>query len=685
MSLKAILEVTVLLQKLRNIDLCQQGLYQIHISAYCLKGSQRTNAQPVSFEVFSSLHTKPNLHNIVQGSINEESLKIKSRIFFIRFAEEKVKINEAATFYIEIDLKNTTIQPNLYVQVDLFHTEVSKKSIVENFRTFSYENSLKLVSSKKYRVSNPLKGIFEYFPICFSTQWFCSIDASLLIAFYDYKIPSSDMSLFTTILFSDKRGLCKTLIGGEEIDRKYSEYVSTLAQVHDNIRKTIEKISVNCFIEDIEIPRSLQLPVTFPNPNPEKSFAEHLSSHEPHQTAQDMLKEIKSIAASIYEAFNLMKIIMTAKPRKVVKYMRRGYSESLGKRYGEFVIKEVNKRWDFDICSIENTKVQHKGHVSNMRKSEYYKNLESLVVHEDNFFAKMSRQPIIFEEIYYAEDIEKEIIDPSMPITPEKRKNREKHLIVLVHGFQGNSYDLRMVHNYISLAFPHCYFLESSYNESKTEGDIREMGSRLSKELITYLTENFPDKPPSISFIGHSLGGLIIRAALPYLECLSDRMHLYMSLSSPHLGFMYSSKLLDAGMWILKKMKKFHCLKQLCLEDYHKIEGTCLYLLSKADGLQWFQYVVLVSSSQDDYAPFDSARIEVPEKASKDPEMGNYYIQMAHNLLQKLTMQNLIKLDIHFKLKKSIDTMIGRSAHLQLLENEHFLRMLVYHYPEFFA
>ena len=132
-------------------------------------------------------------------------------------------------------------------------------------------------------------------------------------------------------------------------------------------------------------------------------------------------------------------------------------------------------------------------------------------------------------------------------------------------------------------------------------------------------------------------------------------------------------------------MKKFQSIKQLRLEDYNKIEGTCLYLLSKADGLQWFKYITLVSSSQDEYAPFDSARIEIPEKASKDPEMGNYYIQMAHNILQKLTTQNIIKIDVHFKLKRSVDSMIGRSAHMQLLENENFLRMLVYKYSEFFT
>lgn len=685
MSLNAIFEISVILERFRNIDLSQQGLYQLEVSCFYLENTTKVKAQPVSLESFRTSQVKASLHNIVQGSINEENLSIKSRVFFIRFSEEKVKLNELVTFHLEIELNKSYSESPLFIQTDLYHSEFSKKRSLETLKSGSYENALSLVSTNRFKVGNPMQGVYEHLPICFRNQWFCIVDSIVLIAFYDYKIPSCDLNLFTNILFSDKNGHCSSFIGGQQIDRKYSEYVSTLAQVHENLRKIMEKISLNCFIEDIETPKCLQLPVTFPNPNPNKTFAEHLSTHESAPTAQQILNEIKSIGASIYEAFNMFKCIIVTKPRKVCKYLKKKYSDRLMQRFGEFVIKEVNQRWEFEICSVENTKEQHKEYVKKMRGNTYYKHLDLLAVQEEFVFPKISSQPVIFEEIYYSEEIEKVIEDSTSRVHPDMRKREDKHLIVLVHGFQGNSFDLRSLHNFISLAYPHCYFLESTYNETKTDGDIREMGLRLSKELISYLTENFPDKPPSISFIGHSLGGLIIRAALPLVECLSDRMHMYMSLSSPHLGFMYSSKLLDAGMWLLKKVKKNQCLKQLCLEDYHKTEGTCLYLLSKADGLQWFQYVVLVSSSQDEYAPFGSARIEVPEKASKDPEMGNYYIQMAHNLLQKFTMQNLIKFDVHFKLDKSIDSMIGRSAHMQLLENSDFLKMLVYRYPEFFA
>lgn len=89
-----------------------------------------------------------------------------------------------------------------------------------------------------------------------------------------------------------------------------------------------------------------------------------------------------------------------------------------------------------------------------------------------------------------------------------------------------------------------------------------EMGERLATEVKQYILSFCPASClAKISFIGHSLGGLIIRAALPHLSQYNDKFFTYMSLSSPHLGYMYNSnKLFDAGMWVLKNWRKSRCL-----------------------------------------------------------------------------------------------------------------------------
>jgi len=45
------------------------------------------------------------------------------------------------------------------------------------------------------------------------------------------------------------------------------------------------------------------------------------------------------------------------------------------------------------------------------------------------------------------------------------------------------------------------------------------------------------------------------------------------------------------------------------MTDQKDLEQCFLYKLSEMKGLDWFKNVVLVSSYQDSYAPFDSARI----------------------------------------------------------------------------
>lgn len=77
---------------------------------------------------------------------------------------------------------------------------------------------------------------------------------------------------------------------------------------------------------------------------------------------------------------------------------------------------------------------------------------------------------------------------------------------------------MRMFRNQIAESYPDSVILMSTANEDQTDGDIMEMGERLAHEVKDYIFTACSDVEISkISFIGHSLGGLIIRAALPFL------------------------------------------------------------------------------------------------------------------------------------------------------------------------
>uniref|UniRef100_A0A8C7HI84 DUF676 domain-containing protein n=1 Tax=Oncorhynchus kisutch TaxID=8019 RepID=A0A8C7HI84_ONCKI len=126
------------------------------------------------------------------------------------------------------------------------------------------------------------------------------------------------------------------------------------------------------------------------------------------------------------------------------------------------------------------------------------------------------------------------------------------HLIVCVHGLDGNSADLRLVKTYLELGLPGARidFLMSERNQNDTFADFEQMTDRLLDEIVQYI-QIYNLTVSKISFVGHSLGNLIVRSVLtrPRFKCYLSRLHTFLSLSGPHLGTLYnSSALVNTGM-----------------------------------------------------------------------------------------------------------------------------------------
>lgn len=97
------------------------------------------------------------------------------------------------------------------------------------------------------------------------------------------------------------------------------------------------------------------------------------------------------------------------------------------------------------------------------------------------------------------------------------------------------------------------------------------MGMRLAAEIDYELSKHA--QIPRVCLLGHSMGGLIIRSALPRLEKYKQYFHSLITLSSPHLGYAYSaSKLVDAGLWFLNAMKKCTSILQMTMQDHEQPE-----------------------------------------------------------------------------------------------------------------
>uniref|UniRef100_A0A8C2HP33 Family with sequence similarity 135 member A n=1 Tax=Cyprinus carpio TaxID=7962 RepID=A0A8C2HP33_CYPCA len=254
------------------------------------------------------------------------------------------------------------------------------------------------------------------------------------------------------------------------------------------------------------------------------------------------------------------------------------------------------------------------------------------------------------------------------------------HLIVCVHGLDGNSADLRLVKTYLELGLPGARidFLMSERNQNDTFADFESMTDRLLDEIVQYI-QIYNLTVSKISFVGHSLGNLIVRSVLtrPRFKCYLSRLHTFLSLSGPHLGTLYnSSALVNTGLWFMQKWKKSGSLLQLTCRDHSDPRQTFLYKLSKKAGLQFFKNVVLVGSLQDRYVPYHSARIEMCKTALKDKQTGPVYAEMIENLLLPVLQKkdcNLVRYDVIHALPNTANSLIGRAAHIAVLDSEIFL------------
>ncbi|KAK6945285.1 protein of unknown function DUF676, lipase-like [Dillenia turbinata] len=284
-----------------------------------------------------------------------------------------------------------------------------------------------------------------------------------------------------------------------------------------------------------------------------------------------------------------------------------------------------------------------------------------------------------------------------------RQSGRVLKIVVFVHGFQGHHLDLRMVRNQWVLIDPKVECLMSEVNEDKTTGDFREMGLRLAQEVTSFVKKKMDKasrsggiKSVKLSFVGHSIGNVIIRTALaesimaPFLKYL----YTYLSVSGPHLGYLYSSNsLFNSGLWLLKKLKGTQCIHQLTFTDDPDLQNTFFYKLCKMKTLEHFKNIILLSSPQDGYVPYHSARIETCPASSRDfSKKGRVFLQMLNNCLDQIRAPTsehrvFMRCDVNFDISvqgKNLNTMIGRAAHIEFLESDIFAKFIMWSFPDLF-
>lgn len=296
--------------------------------------------------------------------------------------------------------------------------------------------------------------------------------------------------------------------------------------------------------------------------------------------------------------------------------------------------------------------------------------------------------PVLFEQRYLPRPgtgpsnglelaAEEEALIPSAP-----KRYRGVHLFVLVHGWQGNSFDMRLMKNNLALLFPDAIFLCATSNEDNTEGDMNESGIRLAQEVVNYICDWCPGSALGrLSFISFSCGGLIVRAALPLLHEYSSKMFTLMTFSCQHFGTLSENlTLVSTGLWGLKKWRKSKFLEQMSMSDASDKKETFVYRLTKTKGLEFFKYIVLVACAEDKFAPFESARaLHCSSWANSSDK--DIYREMVQNLWTPVKQEAVFRFDVDFFIpEKNLDAVIGRAAHIRFLECQPIMKIIMHNY-----
>ena len=285
----------------------------------------------------------------------------------------------------------------------------------------------------------------------------------------------------------------------------------------------------------------------------------------------------------------------------------------------------------------------------------------------------------------------------SPPLQASPYQSRGTHLFVLVHGIYASAEDMRFIRGqlWLALSTEPIDVLISRANEGNNGKSVLAMGERLADEIAEHIRDCHNGVVERLSFIAHSMGALISRAALLHqpMEQYFKRLQSLISISGAHLGVSnhMGSWILSNGLSVLRTILGLQSLQELTLRDgnnrSNRSEQTLMHLAKKANfGL--FKQVVLVSSPKDSYVSEWSARAEMPEE-SLSGEESKQLSEMSEALVQPLCERvrngtaRFVKVEIDPSERASVVS--GRKTHVSLLERTAWLESLLYTHADLFV
>ncbi|KAL3618006.1 hypothetical protein CASFOL_038327 [Castilleja foliolosa] len=777
--LEAVHEFSIYIHRFHNLDLFQQGWYQLKITIKWEdddSGSFGTPSRVVQYEEISSpcsvlistlfmglseidklLLVAPDLgSDDIYGvwRIDDIDHSFSTQPFRIRYARQDVLLAMMVSFNLSLSKSKVSSTSAVILRFELLYSPVLENRL--NIKT-SLDTSP--VAVHEFRLPpKALLGLHAYCPVHFDAFHAVLVDTSVHVTLLRSDVYTSSSKVPSDP--SDNEGDTN----GENEKSAQAVLVKSLSSARDILLEELQKMSkaINQPIDINDIthselfgssPRSNQ-PISDAevtgqvsnvlNEKPNGEVDHHQDDFLHSMSEDELLKSFDLISNQVFQLWSTFLNFHRVNIKKILDFLRNHWAVE---RKAEWSIWMVYTKVEMPhqyISSVADDSLirgsRGRGHLRKSsidpvqtaimrmelhRRSIAQMRMNNRSIQDLQIFEDPSRIPIVVVErvvnapvrstsgnSYFSQLDQKDTnsltagvdSDPSNKLSGATRQNnRILKIVVFVHGFQGHHLDLRLVRNQWLLMDPKVEFLMSEANEDKTSGDFREMGQRLAQEVVSFIKKKMDKASRSgvltsikLSFVGHSIGNIILRTSLtetimePYLRYL----HTYLSVSGPHLGYLYSSNsLFNGGLWLLKKLKGTQCIHQLTFTDDPDLQNTFLYKLCQQKTLEHFKNIILLSSPQDGYVPYHSARIEMCPASSGDySKKGKAFLEMLNECLDQIRAPSsehriFMRCDVNFDISlqgRNLNTIIGRAAHIEFLESDSFVKFIMWSFPELF-
>ena len=148
---------------------------------------------------------------------------------------------------------------------------------------------------------------------------------------------------------------------------------------------------------------------------------------------------------------------------------------------------------------------------------------------------------------------------------------------------------MRKIADFLLLKYPHLKIIPLQACIDNTTKSLVILASMVAKEMasqLVSLSSKTGRAVHQISFIGHSIGSVILQLAIrnPLLQNYQSCYHLFLSLNSPHLGVQFSSKTHEWGKKVLSLVSSYAVVDELLLKDGNDSKNSLLYRMALTSG-----------------------------------------------------------------------------------------------------